>query len=324
LAAATVIVVSLIDITPSTPRTALPALSPAPIAKIVPGAGEVSVTPRLLPQSAPQEIHMTPPERSLPKASPPAWLRHAAIAPASGGQPVIAIILDDMGVDRKRSERAAMLSAPLTLSYLPYARNLPGQTADARLRGHELMVHLPMEPLAKGENSGLRALLTGLGDDELVRRLEWALSRFAGYVGVNNHMGSRLTWYSSTMALAMSRLKAHGLLFVDSLTSIRSVATDAARLAQVPHVERHIFLDHVDSLNAVWGQLETLERIAWRQGWPSPSAIPATLPYRLSTDGWRGPGRAVSSSCRSALLSGALILWADEANHDPRLQRDRF
>jgi polysaccharide deacetylase 2 family uncharacterized protein YibQ len=159
-----------------------------------------------------------------------------------------------------------MLSAPLTLSYLPYARNLAQQTSRARSRGHELMVHLPMEPLDRGENPGPRALLRGLPEQELVRRLEWALSRFTGYVGVNNHMGSRLTRDPTSMAVVMARLKAHGLLFVDSLTSIRSVAGIAARAAEVPNTERNIFLDHVDSLEAVQGQLEILERVARRQG----------------------------------------------------------
>ena len=60
--------------------------------------------------------------------SSPAWLRYAAAMPATMGRPVIAIILDDMGVDRPRSSRAAMLSAPVTLSYLPYARKLAEQT----------------------------------------------------------------------------------------------------------------------------------------------------------------------------------------------------
>jgi polysaccharide deacetylase 2 family uncharacterized protein YibQ len=201
---------------------------------------------------------------------------------------VIAIILDDMGVDRKRSERAVMLSAPLTLSYLPYARNLAAQTDAARLRGHELMVHLPMEPLAKNENPGPRALLTELDDDELVRRLEWALSRFTGYVGVNNHMGSRLTGNSGAMALVMSRLKAHGLLFVDSLTSVRSVAADAARLARVPHAERHIFLDHVDRLDAIQGQLEMIAR---RQGFAVAIGHPRDATVQ-ALDAWMAGARA--------------------------------
>jgi uncharacterized protein len=298
LAAATVIVVSLIDVTPA--RLVMPpaisiapslAPPPAPIAQIVLDSAPATFAPRLLPQSAPQEIDVAPPEPALPKTPGPAWLRFAAAAPASAGQPVIAIILDDMGLDRKRSERAVLLDAPLTLSYLPYARKLAGQTAAARLRGHELMVHLPMEPLAKGENPGPRALLTGLSDDELVRRLEWALNRFTGFVGVNNHMGSRLTRNSSVMALVMGRLKARGLLFVDSRTSIRSVATAAARLAQVPHAERHIFLDHVDSLDAIQTQLETLERVARRQGYAVAIGHPRDATVQ-ALDPWMAGARA--------------------------------
>ncbi len=134
------------------------------------------------------------------------------------------------------------------------------------MHGHELMVHLPMEPLARGENPGPHALLKGLPEGELVRRLEWALGRFTGYVGVNNHMGSRLTRDSRAMALVMVRLKAYGLLFVDSRTSIRSVAGAAAREADVPNADRNIFLDHVDGLEAIRRQLVLVERVARRQG----------------------------------------------------------
>lgn len=266
LAAAAVIIATLTDVAPVMSRVA----PPAPMAEVVPdpaaGEGFASFASRLLPQSAPRETSIAPPEPRPSDAASPAWLRFAAATPATRGRPVIAIILDDMGLDRRRSERAVMLPAPLTLSYLAYARNLAEQTSAARRRGHELMVHLPMEPLAKGEDPGPRALLTGLPAEELVKRLEWALNRFTGYVGANNHMGSRLTRDADAMALVMARLKARGLLFVDSRTSIRSVAGMAARAAEVPNTERDIFLDHVDGLEAIQRQLEILERVARRQG----------------------------------------------------------
>ena len=68
------------------------------------------------------------------------------------------------------------------------------------------------------------------------------------------------------MALVMAWLKAHGLLFVDSRTSIRSVAGAAAHEADVPNVDRNIFLDHVDGLEAIRRQLVLVERVARRQG----------------------------------------------------------
>ncbi len=287
--------------------------SAVPDAPVVPDApetgGYASFTARLQHQSGPLEFsreagrkaHIAPPQPSSPdmaspdRASPdrasPAWLRYAAVMPATMGRPVIAIILDDLGLDRPRSERAVMLSAPVTLSYLPYARHLAEQTEGARLRGHELMVHLPMEPIDGRENPGPHALLKALPEGELVKRLEWALSRFTGYVGVNNHMGSRLTRDSRAMAVVMGRLKAHGLLFVDSRTSIRSVAIIAARDAQVPNAERNIFLDHVDRLDAIQDQLEIVEQVARRQGFAIAIGHPrdATL---AALESWMATARA--------------------------------
>ena len=78
-------------------------------------------------------------------------------------------------------------------------------------------------------------------------------------------MGSRLTRDSRAMALVMARLKAHGQLFVDTRTSIRSVAGAAAHEADVPNADRNIFLDHVDGPEAIRRQLELVERVARRQ-----------------------------------------------------------
>jgi uncharacterized protein len=310
LAAAMVIIATLTDAVPALSRADMTetasAATVAPDAPIVSDAADgdeyASFTPRLLHHSRPPKAHIAPPQPAPPEplspqpASPldmssPAWLRYAAVMPATMGRPVIAIILDDMGVDRPRSSRAAMLSAPVTLSYLPYARKLAEQTKGARLRGHELMLHLPMEPINRRENPGPHALLKALPGAELVKRLEWALSRFTGYVGVNNHMGSRLTRDPRAMAVVMGRLKAHGLLFVDSRTLIRSVATIAARDAQVPNAERNIFLDHVDSLDAIRGQLETVERVARRQGFAIAIGHPrdATL---AALETWMAAARA--------------------------------
>jgi len=312
-----VIIVTLTDAVPALSRVdhgeMTETASVVPDVPAVPDAADgdeyASFTPRLQHQSGPLEIsreisrkpQIAPPHPSSPAmASPatespdrasPAWLRYAAAMPATMGRPVIAIILDDMGLDRPRSKRAVMLSAPVTLSYLPYARHLAEQTAGAHSRGHELMVHLPMEPIDRRENPGPHALLKALPEAELVKRLEWALSRFTGYVGVNNHMGSRLTRDPRAMAVVMGRLKAHGLLFVDSRTSIRSVAAVAARDAQVPNAERNIFLDHVDRLDAIQGQLETVERVARRQGFAIAIGHPrdATL---TALESWMAGARA--------------------------------
>ncbi|MCW9039088.1 MAG: divergent polysaccharide deacetylase family protein, partial [Rhodospirillales bacterium] len=133
--------------------------------------------------------------------------------------------------------------------------------------GHELMVHMPMEPTDHDFNPGPNALLTGLSDKDLIARLNWNLSRFTGYVGVNNHMGSRFTADPASMATLMEELKHRGLLFLDSRTSPQTVGGDVAALYGVPYAERNVFIDNENNVEAVRRQLRELEALARRKGY---------------------------------------------------------
>jgi polysaccharide deacetylase 2 family uncharacterized protein YibQ len=154
----------------------------------------------------------------------------------------------------------------MTLSFLPYAEDLPHQTATAHGNGHELLVHVPMEPLGS-ENPGPRALTIGLSPDEVAARLARDLTRFDGFVGINNHMGSKFTGSAPGMAVVMGELRARGLLWLDSRTAGSSVGSAIARAYDVPHVDRDVFLDNTPTLAAVQRQLADLESVARRRGW---------------------------------------------------------
>ncbi|MFP6772316.1 MAG: divergent polysaccharide deacetylase family protein [Alphaproteobacteria bacterium] len=143
-----------------------------------------------------------------------------------------------------RSDRAIALPRPITLAILPYGNNLAGLVARARTAGHEVMLHLPMEPRALDADPGPNALLTGLPEGELDRRIAVNLGRLNGYVGVNNHMGSRFTASARDMRRVMVALRARDLLFLDSLTTGRSTGHGLAREFGIPTVVRDIFLDN--------------------------------------------------------------------------------
>lgn len=180
---------------------------------------------------------------------------------------MIAIVIDDVGVDRTKSARAAALAGPLTLSFLTYADDLAGQVRGARAAGHEIMLHVPMEPLGANENPGPNALLTGLDADEMKRRLLWGLDRFEGYVALNNHMGSRFTKSESGMAVVMAELAARGLAFLDSRTTGDTVGEGMARRYGVPFAGRDVFLDNDTDVVKVRAQLAVVEDTARRQGY---------------------------------------------------------
>ncbi len=195
----------------------------------------------------------------------PAWQENSvAVELPDYVAPMIAIVIDDMGINRRMTRKAIELPAPITTSFLPYARNLENQTADARNAGHELMLHLPMQPFSPRKNAGPGALTTDMSESEIYAALDNALAAFDGYVGINNHMGSRFTANSDLMRIVLNELHRRGLLFLDSVTARSSTAYRIAREIGMPAAKRQIFLDNTES--EIPARLDELERYASKHG----------------------------------------------------------
>ena len=194
----------------------------------------------------------------------PTWLRNAVEA-VPDARPAVAVVIDDLGLNRRGTAALNRLRAPLTLAFLPSATDLDEQTRAARAAGHELLVHVPMEPRS-ADWPGPNALTSQLGPAELVSRLRSHLRSFRGFVGVNNHMGSLLTADPERMAILMTELRQRDLLFLDSRTTPKSVAAHEAERMRVPFAERDVFIDNDLELESVLRALAHAENIARRQG----------------------------------------------------------
>lgn len=218
----------------------------------------------------PPPVVMAPPLELPPPASPAGdvhgWRKYAVASPDPGGRPMIAIVIDDLGIDRKRSDKVVDLPGPLTAAFMSYAKDVARQAEAARRKGHELLLHMPMEPQSEAYDPGPDVLAVGLPAQETRRRLAQALDRFEGLIGLNNHMGSKFTADPAGMELVMEELSQRGLMFLDSLTTGRSVGLPTARRAGVPAVGRDVFLDNDPAPAAVRAQLEKTEQAARRHG----------------------------------------------------------
>ena len=181
--------------------------------------------------------------------------------------PRVALIIDDLGYDKKIAEKFLELDINLTFSILPHS---PFQNEIARLagsKGIEIMLHLPMEPVEYPEvNPGPGTLLSSMSPDELIHQLEDDLNALPGITGVNNHMGSKLTAESTQMYQIFSILKQRGLFFIDSRTTSDSMGRPSARLFQIPFAERDVFIDHYLKPNFIRKQIKELIRIARLNG----------------------------------------------------------
>ena len=219
------------------------------------------VEPAPEPVKPPANVALVPPSHGEP-----AWRRNALPSAPVTGQPMIAIVIDDMGLDRKRSAEVMTLPGPLTLSFMTYAEDLAKQTATGRAQGDEIMLHMPMEPQARHVDPGPNALVTGLDDEELKRRVIWGLGRIDGIVGVNNHMGSKFTESQPGMTIVLEQLRERGLFFLDSRTTPHSVGLATARQMGVPSVGRDVFLDNFMTDPEVARELAQTEAVARKNG----------------------------------------------------------
>ncbi|MBF0200220.1 MAG: divergent polysaccharide deacetylase family protein, partial [Desulfamplus sp.] len=96
--------------------------------------------------------------------------------------------------------------------------------------------------------------------------------------GVNNHMGSAITALSPQMHQIFTILKIRELFFIDSMTSKHSLGRQSAHLFQLPFAERDIFLDNVQEISYIKGQIKKLIFIALKNGY----AIGIGHPYHAT------------------------------------------
>ncbi len=197
----------------------------------------------------------------------------------ASGRPQIAIVIDDLGLDEKATRRAISLPGSITLSFLPYGRASVGLAAEAQARGHEIMVHIPMEPEGE-EDPGPDALLVDLKSEEISLRLAGQLDRFPGAIGFNNHMGSRFTADVRALLPVMREARARGLLFLDSRTTANTLAAKVAEAAGATTLSRDVFLDYAAGADGLLSQLEEVERTAQMTG----AAIAIGHPHDLTLD----------------------------------------
>jgi len=210
---------------------------------------------------------LPPAEKPAIEDGEPAWVRFAAKAPQKKeGIPRIAIVIDDVGLNSKRVDVLLTVPEIMTLAFLPYANNLDRNVDKIRKAGHEAMLHLPMEPLGETIDPGPNALLKKYPLEEIRQKTIANLERFTGYVGVNNHMGSKFTAYPEGMAVVMDVLKERKVLFLDSKTAAKSAGYRLAKERGLPAGIRDIFIDNSIKVPDILSQLNKVESLARRKG----------------------------------------------------------
>ena len=181
-------------------------------------------------------------------------------------RPQIALIIDDIGQNRKRAREFMEIDIALTFSILPHLPYSSDLAEEMNRIGYEVMLHQPMEPYNTTQDPGPGALYVGDDKERIAEVMESNICNIPHAVGVNNHMGSKFTDSGDDVSKALKVVKQKNLFFVDSWTSSHSKALAISKSFGIPTLGRRIFLDNVREESAVLARLALLKQSALRTG----------------------------------------------------------
>lgn len=193
---------------------------------------------------------------------------HAAMTQNGGcySSATIALIIDDIGFSCRRARDFLDLNVPLTFSILPRLNKSYELAFEIHERGHEIMLHQPMEPTDPNIDPGPGALYVGYEEDRITEIMAENIFSLPHITGVNNHMGSKFTESRSKIKEFLGIIKETGFFFIDSLTTSRSKAYQTAKRLQIGTARRNIFLDNRQKESSILYQLSHLKAIARKFG----------------------------------------------------------
>ncbi|MFC1548426.1 divergent polysaccharide deacetylase family protein [Candidatus Omnitrophota bacterium] len=181
-------------------------------------------------------------------------------------RPVVALVLDDMGYNRKNLEAIGNIGVPVTMAVLPDTPYSKKICSFADENGIEVILHMPMEPEKKEVNLERNTIGSEMDPETIKQKIDHAFKTVPAAKGMNNHMGSKATRNGEFMTLVLGELDKRGMFFLDSWTAGGSKCLQAARKTGVPYAKRDVFIDNKRDRQAIIEQMEKVERIAFQNG----------------------------------------------------------
>lgn len=199
---------------------------------------------------------------------------------AAKGKPMLAIVMTGVGISPRGTEAAIRrLPGEVTLAFAPYGRDLIAQSADARAAGHELLLQVPMEPSNYPQSDpGPQTLRAGQAAAANAARLRWLMSRFPGYVGLTNFMGSQLMRDPAAYGPLLEEMNRRGVAFLDDGTTGSALTPSLAAKINLPSAvaDRVVETGGSESLDEALKAAEQLARSRGRAVITVP-ALPANI-----------------------------------------------
>ncbi|OHD77387.1 MAG: hypothetical protein A2355_01320, partial [Spirochaetes bacterium RIFOXYB1_FULL_32_8] len=179
----------------------------------------------------------------------------------------ICIVIDDAGYQYEKASLFFESGLNITYALIPGLNASKQHYTTITNHGHDLILHIPMEPEKGRDFVEKEAVLTTMSDNEINVLINRFFNEYPKALGANNHMGSKAVKDARVMNSAISVIKKRDLFWLDSLTSPGSVADEVASIQGVPYLSRDVFLDNENSEKYINDAMVTLIKIAKRRGY---------------------------------------------------------
>ncbi len=167
------------------------------------------------------------------------------------------IVLDDAGASLDQVRPFLSLGIPVTIAVLPNLAQSRDVAVHVFSQQHTVFLHLPLEPFGEA-SPGEGAIYVGNSEQRIAELIAYNLDSVPHAIGINNHMGSRVTADPLTIGHILRVVDQHGLQFLDSRTTKDSKVEYIAHELDVAEMVsvRDVFLDHERSEDAMRAAFE--------------------------------------------------------------------
>lgn len=269
------------EVTPPAAKTEQPAQEQTPVAtETTPAEMPPAVVTNPLDEASPA-VSVNTDAQPVPDTHVPVWKRYARPFDAKDTRPRIALVIADLGLARNATDVAVQeLPGEVTLAFSSLVPDLENWIAKSRAAGHEILLTIPMEPANYPQNDpGPNALLLASDDAENVARLQRALQRGTGFVGIMPYMGEKFVTNEEKMTPVMQLLREKEMLVLDNSLNGSSVIGPLARLGKMPFMRADLKVDAAAAIGSIEEQLANLEKIAKERGFAVGVAMPFPVTF---------------------------------------------
>lgn len=178
------------------------------------------------------------------------------------GKAQVSLIIGGLGIDRNLTQRIiAETPSEVTLSFAAHANGLQTWIHQARERGHEVLIELPMEGhnFNPAEPGATRTLKADANPAINIRNLDRLMASSQGYFAVTNYNGSRLISNPAALKPILQHLENSGVGFIyDGSGDTQNLAATAASV-NLQFKSAYTIIDNASEFSLIQTELSRLE-----------------------------------------------------------------